>query len=184
MYRQGHSHTAGGMPRTRWGTAMFSTFFTTNYPPALRLAERRLSSRDDAEEVVTEAFRIMWERSVAGGSLSVPWLYGVLRNLVGNEYRRRLRSAELRRTLADDLRIVRPRADDACLDVRDALLRLPPLHREVLVMTYWGRLTDHEIAGALEITPAAVRSRLTRARALLRSTLLADHVTESRLTVT
>ena len=51
-------------------------------------------------------------------------------------------------------------------------------------MTYWGRLTDHEIAGALEITPAAVRSRLTRARALLRSTLLADPVTESRLTVT
>lgn len=149
----------------------FSTFFQAKYSFVVGVAERRLSSKQDAEDVATDAFRIAWERYQEGEPLSVPWLYGVVRNLVGDEYRRRDRRAELQRQLNEDFTLNVPVSDDLYADVRDAVERLPEMHREVLKMTYWERLTAREIATVLDINSAAMRARLMRARRLLRAAL-------------
>ncbi|MFT4156511.1 MAG: sigma-70 family RNA polymerase sigma factor [Microbacterium sp.] len=104
-------------------------------------------------------------------ALSVPWLYGVVRNLIGDEYRRRGRRAELQRQLNEDFALRIPVSDDLYADVRDAVERLPQIHREVLKMTYWERLTAQEIAAVLNMNSAAVRARLMRARRMLRAAL-------------
>ncbi|MFD5225409.1 sigma factor [Microbacterium sp. NPDC058342] len=52
----------------------FSTFFRANYSLVVGVAERRLDSKQDAEEIATEAFHIAWQRYQAGEPLSVPWL--------------------------------------------------------------------------------------------------------------
>lgn len=149
----------------------FSTFFRENYSFVVGVAERRLDSVQDAEEIATEAFHLAWQRYQEGEPLSVPWLYGVVRNLVGDEYRRRGRRAELQRQLNEDFALSLPVSDDLYTDVRDAVERLPQMHREVLKMAYWERLTAREIATVLDVNSAAVRARLMRARRLLRTAL-------------
>ena len=64
------------------------TFYRANYSLILTTCERRLSDRKAAEDATAEVFRVAWERATAGQELSLPWLYGVARNLVGREYRR------------------------------------------------------------------------------------------------
>ncbi|MFZ4842985.1 MULTISPECIES: RNA polymerase sigma factor [Mycetocola] len=149
----------------------FSEFFRANHSLVVGVAERRLSSRQDGEEIATEAFRIAWERHRAGEPLSVPWLYGVVRNLIGNEYRRRDRQENLHTHLGEELSSHPDSLDETHADVRDALQRLPHIHRDVLMMTYWEDLTTREIAEILGTTPLAIRTRLVRARRLLRSAL-------------
>ena len=52
-----------------------------------------------------------------------------------------------------------------------ALGQLTGDQREVLLLHAWGELSHEEIAAALQIAPGTARSRLSRARALLREQL-------------
>ncbi len=64
--------------------------------------------------------------------------------------------------------------------LRDAILRLPPVFREVVELRQAREYSAREIAQALGISVAAVKSRLSRARMTLRATLLpTDSQTES-----
>jgi RNA polymerase sigma-70 factor (ECF subfamily) len=56
--------------------------------------------------------------------------------------------------------------------LRDAILRLPPVCREVVELRQAKDYSAREIAQALGISVAAVKSRLSRARLTLRATLL------------
>ncbi len=56
--------------------------------------------------------------------------------------------------------------------VREALSLLPEVHREVLVLRYFGGMKSNEIAGVLGTSPAAIRKRLSRARAQLREEMV------------
>lgn len=117
----------------------FSTFFKTNYSLVVAVAANRLSSRQDGEEIATAAFQIAWERYQKGGALDTRWLYGVVRNLVGTEYRKRDRQERLRKRLSEDLdtQLTDLAEPELYSDIRDAVERLPPQYREVIMMTYW-----------------------------------------------
>ncbi|MDT3439775.1 sigma-70 region 4 domain-containing protein [Pseudofrankia sp. BMG5.37] len=58
--------------------------------------------------------------------------------------------------------------------MRAAVGQLSETDRAVLTLSAWDGLTTDEIAGALQLTPSAVRQRLHRARRRLREAL-ADH---------
>lgn len=149
----------------------FSRFFRDHYSLVVSVAERRLGNRSDAEDIATEAFRIAWQHYKGGGELLVPWLYGVVRNLVGDEYRKRGRRARLQEECKERLAFDAPASSGLHADVREAVLSLPETHRDILIMTYWEDLTSKEIASILEINSAAVRARVMRARSLLRTKL-------------
>ena len=149
----------------------FSAFFEENYSLVLAVAEHRLASRHDAEEVATDTFRIAWERYSVGEALNVPWLYGVLRNVIGNEYRSRDRRSALREKIGEQAVFHGPDDHDPYGDVREAVERLPVEHREILKMTYWEDLKGPEVAAVLGLSATAVRSRLLRARRLLKAEL-------------
>ena len=57
--------------------------------------------------------------------------------------------------------------------VREALSALPEIHREVLVLRYFGGMTSVEIAKAIGVSPGAIRMRLTRAREQLKEEMVA-----------
>jgi RNA polymerase sigma-70 factor (ECF subfamily) len=57
--------------------------------------------------------------------------------------------------------------------VRRAVLTLPDMQREVLILSHYEQMPLAEIADILEIEVGAVKSRLQRARASLRETLAA-----------
>ena len=136
-------------------TDSFTRVYARYYRVLLTVAEQRLSGTADAQDVVAETFRIAWKRDRDGGELTLRWLYGTLRNVIGNEYRRIAR------------------ADDYAIVVRAALRQLDEADREILYLAYWEDLSREEIAVILGYSATNVRVRLHRARLRLRSLLIA-----------
>ena len=117
------------------------------------------------------------------------YLYGAVRNLALKHFRdtgRELgmdalsveppvpdRESPLRRVLGDELAV----------KVREAVMRLPPLQREVLVLFEYEGLPLSEIAAVVGTDVGAVKSRLHRARERLRNSL-APYLNSSREIVT
>jgi RNA polymerase sigma factor (sigma-70 family) len=151
----------------------FRQIYAANFPALLGYAVRRVEQHADAADVVAETFLIAWRRrhEMPGGAETRLWLYGVARRVLANHHRggeRRERLGERLRT-----RLAAVVADPASevperLAMRAALNRLGELDREVLTLTVWEGLEPREVAEVLEVSPTAVRTRLSRARARLR----------------
>ena len=92
----------------------YAAFCREHFAEVVSVAARRLDSRPDAEEVAVDTFRVAWQRWAAGGELTRAWLYGVLRNRIGNEYRARARREALQELLVADYTASLPirRAED------------------------------------------------------------------------
>jgi RNA polymerase sigma-70 factor (ECF subfamily) len=157
---------------TQGDHARFAAFYRETYPLILLTCERRLADRKAAEDVTAEVFRIAWQRHRKGGELSLPWLYRVARNVVGNEYRRSKRARALEQKASLLLPTDTEPELDRGLQVRAALARLRPRHRELLFMAYWEDLTASEMAQILGCSIPTLWVRLNRARAALRAQLI------------
>jgi RNA polymerase sigma factor (sigma-70 family) len=104
-----------------------------------------------------------------------PWLYGIARNVLREHWRRTARDpdAEALACLAaadDPWSEVDARLDAAAQlsALRRALGRLAPPDREVLLLVAWEGLTPADAAVSLGIPSGTARSRLHRARAVMR----------------
>jgi RNA polymerase sigma factor (sigma-70 family) len=111
-----------------------------------------------------------------------PWLYGIARNVL-REHWRRARAGPGGEPVANLAASDDPWPDvDARLDaaarlaeLRRALAQLAADDREVLLLVSWEGLAPAEVAVALGIPAGTARSRLHRARAVMRRLLDADH---------
>lgn len=151
----------------------FPDFYRKHYRLILTVAQQRLGTAADAEDVTAEVFRVAWARHDDGAQLTLPWLYTTLRNLIGNEYRRQGRLGSF---VSDAGPILTsddsfgPATDEA-IEVRRALRRVSTADRELLYTAYWEELSRAEIASILGISAIAVRVRLMRARERFRHLL-------------
>ena len=102
------------------------------------------------------------------------WLFRIARNLALDHHRSRRRHPEPA-ALVDEP--TRSSSQDVDLAVREALASLEALDRDVFLMREVAGLGYDEIAGACELTPDAVRSRIHRTRLLLRDRLAAPMAT-------
>jgi RNA polymerase sigma-70 factor, ECF subfamily len=155
-------------------------------PWLLGVAQAMLSERDDAEEVVQEAFMIAWRRmdlfDGQGGGL-LPWLLRIVRNRSIDRLRaRKRRSLKGQRVRAYSLpeEGLSPPAevDEARLpgwhvheQVHASLRELPGEQREVVQLVYFEGLTHSEAARRLEIPLGTVKTRLRLAFDKLRPKL-------------
>jgi RNA polymerase sigma-70 factor (ECF subfamily) len=72
----------------------FEDLFREYHSVILTAAFNRLNDLGDAENVTADVFTAAWRhRSEHETVFTLPWLYVALRNVVGNEYRRRSRAA-------------------------------------------------------------------------------------------
>lgn len=146
--------------------AAFRDLFDRHCADLWRFARRRVSSAEDADDVVAETFAVAWRRRchLPEGSGTRLWLFGVARNLVANHRRGETRRGRL------FLRLVSHRVDDAVAPpepsagLREAFAALKDAEREVMVMRHWDGLAVPEIATLLGCTPNAVSLRLHRAK--------------------
>ncbi|MBO1901171.1 sigma-70 family RNA polymerase sigma factor [Leucobacter weissii] len=151
----------------------FAILYAESYRIIEGYVRGRVNDPGVAEELVGETFAIAWAKHRDGTVVTVGWLLKTARNLIGNEYRRRVRSREGFANAAMEHRAVLESEDDAerHADLRSAVMRLRPADRLVLYLTYWEGLPAAEAAGYLECSTAALWVRLTRARAALRRAL-------------
>lgn len=143
----------------------------------LGYALRRVAVPADAADVVAEAFLVAWRRlDDVPDAEARPWLFGVTRGVLANHRRGALRrnalADKLRHHLAGQVRVDDPSdTSDAVATVRRAMAQLGSDDRELLQLTTWEGLTPTELAVALGVPAATVRTRLHRARNRLRALL-------------
>jgi RNA polymerase sigma-70 factor, ECF subfamily len=161
--------------------AGFEAAFREHFAPVYRFICRRVGAalaEDLAAEVFATAYRRRASFQPGRGSLR-SWLYGIAVNVVRNHWRaeQHLLAVDAQllpvADLADGADEIDRRLVAASLAPRlaAALQMLTRGQREVLLLYAWAELSHEEIAAALEIAPGTARSRLSRARALLREQL-------------
>jgi RNA polymerase sigma-70 factor (ECF subfamily) len=151
----------------------FEAFFLTEYEPVLRTVFLMLADRAAAEDVTQESFMqafLHW-RKVSSYEQPGAWVRRVAIRLAGR--RRARRAAE--RGLID--KAPNPGASLPDLDVRRALLKLPPAQRAAVILHYYEDRTVAEAAAVLGVSDGTVKTALHRARGRL-AELLGEEATD------
>src|SRR3989449_7487312 len=146
---------------------------------------RMLGSNSDVEDIAQQVFIRVWKsaRRYVPRAKFTTWLLKITRNLVFNELRRTKRRAHVPLqpepgvedpALKDETNL----APDASLletelqrTIEEAILQLPETQRMALVLRRYEQLSYEQIAEVLDLSVAAVKSVLFRARSELRSRL-------------
>ncbi len=130
-----------------------------------------------AEDVVQEALLRAWRSfdSLADEQAVRSWLLTIARRELARTFeRRRIETVDI-----DDLaEAVAVNDPHEVLEMRRAILELDPIHREPLVLQVLFGYSTNEIAQQLQISVAAVLTRLYRARETLRRRMLRDAADE------
>lgn len=149
------------------------------YAPAVyRLAYARTGSRADAEDVMQEVFlRLLKARPVfSSQDHAKAWLLRVAANCANDLFRLPWRRREA--PLADDLPA--PEAPETG-SVTEAVLSLPARYRIPIHLYYYEDLSVAEIARTIGKSEGTVKSRLFRARNLLRERLREEEQGEGQI---
>jgi RNA polymerase sigma factor (sigma-70 family) len=137
-----------------------------------------LQSRSDSEEVMQDTFMTMWDKRLSIELVSestLPWLVTTARYLALNRRRaesRRRRdpldenSDILDRALAPDNAAV---ANEARQHIEEVMALMPLVDQEIFWLCLVGDLSYKQAARQLGISHGAVRNRLSRLKARLRS---------------
>ncbi len=135
-------------------------------------------AEDVAQETLSQAFVNL--RQLKDPAKLGVWLRGINRNLAQNLVRQRTRHKEERLATGQLDAVPAPgntTGGKAAIKPEDAVARavdsLPEQFREALVLRYWEKLSNDEIAQRLGIPPGTVRSRLARADRMLSEKLKA-----------
>jgi RNA polymerase sigma-70 factor (ECF subfamily) len=154
----------------------------------IHLVSRLLNDREVSEDIAQEVFvRVhLHRRNYRTGSKFSTWLFTIAANLAKNEIRRRKRRRnwtsldEMQETLKDaSLQFADPKAGrEADLEreqlggvVGQAIAALPDRYRIALVLRDIDGMAYEEIGQVLKIPGGTVRSRINRARLMLKRKL-------------
>lgn len=159
---------------------------TRLYDAHARSLHRYLTRRLDttaADDLVGETFLTAWGQRHRYDPARAParaWLFGIATNLARRHARTEVRS--LRAVVRDGMRattqadpdiLATDRADASTQAklIAAAITRLRHQERDVLLLVAWAELTPSEAAAALDIHVQTARTRLHRARTVLRRQL-------------
>ena len=147
----------------------FDSFMRGRWPAMVRLGYALTGDVGHAEDLAQTAFArayASWGRVRRAGD---PDAY--VRRIVINEHRGRFRKhrvpEELRGDLTDSPGEHQPGPEDRS-ELLDALGRLGPRQRAVVVLRYWLDLSEADTAAALNCSVGTVKSQASRALAALR----------------
>jgi RNA polymerase sigma factor (sigma-70 family) len=139
----------------------------------------RRASSADADDACAETFLVVWRRidEIPPAPKTLLCLYGIARKVLSNQSRAFHRRGRLHNKLtnlgmapvADPLHVVVQSAEDKL--VTDAVGKLKPTDREIVMLDVWEDLSRAEIAEVLGMSRSAVDQRIHRAYRKLARTL-------------
>ncbi len=175
------------------GHAAYATLFRRYYRKIFGMAYSRLRSREDAEDVVQEAFVKVFRyiRSFKGDSSFYTWLYRITANLCIDRHRHAGREQQVELVEGKKLRAAVDKGTsmmgDGSLDrahpgvaadrkelmgkLEQAISELPDYHRDVIVMREVGGMSYSEMARAMKVSKGTIMSRLFHARRKVKARL-------------
>ena len=156
----------------------FSALFDRHSRAVFATAIAVVKDRPDAEEVLSDAFMLLWRKRASidffGDSL-LPWLLVAARNLARN----RVRAATGSLSFDDDISLHDTKTTEDQVAQRDLVRQLDAviagltsLDREIVQLCLVDGLSYEQAAARLGITHSAVRNRLSRSRTVLRTQLI------------
>lgn len=144
-------------------------------PDLRRFARRTCSNSEDAEDAVQVA---LWQLHRKIGTLGTvaafaTWLFRIVERECYRIFKRSAAKAPLSAPLAEELAAPHIPAD-LRLDLTRAIAALPEAYRVALILRDVEELTAPEVAASLSLSLSvqAVKSRLHRARAMVRESLM------------
>lgn len=157
--------------------AAFDALAARWYPPLWRYA-RNLTGNDAAADDATQDIWVGVLRGIDGlrdGARLRSWLFGIGHRVLMSRLRKQYGRLECADAVPDD----HPAADEhetflhelELSVLMDELGRLPLLEQEVLTLFYLRELSLDDVSQVLGIPPGTVKSRLHRARKMLRQHL-------------
>jgi len=147
------------------------------YGSMVRRYLRRFVGGDDADDLVQVVYLELWrsrERLDATRPLEA-WLFGIARKRAIDHLRRRRHDVvsvdTVRELVGDDGAAFAERLAWSA-ELQTALARLVPEQREALTLSYFGGLSQSEIAAHLEVPLGTVKARMARGMRVLSSVIL------------
>ena len=141
----------------------FGALYQRYHNPIVALAYAQLGDKHAAEDAAHEAFAVACRDlgALRDKAKFGAWLGGICRNVTRQMIRTRNRPIP-----APDqpLNNGRPEDRERWEAVREAVWKLEPPERELIVMRYFNGFSQARISEVLDITPAAVNGRLVRAK--------------------
>lgn len=152
-------------------TAAISSLITACQPDLLKFARQTCATPEDAEDAVQETLWVISRKIGTLRTLSAFTSWAI--RIVKHECFRLLKFARGESTLdaEEDLFVLEEDAGQLNVlkqDIVSSLAALPPIYREVLILRDVEERTAPEVADLLGISTQAVKSRLHRARSMLR----------------
>ena len=161
--------------------AAFEALVTRHGPMVFRVCRNVLGHLEEAEDAFQATFLVLVKQrgSIRKLDSVASWLYGVAARVAA---RARVDAARRRKSEKGGIRLVTDSATTADTDVLDQAVhgpivqeevrRLPEKYRSVVLLCYWEGLTQEQAALQLGCPIGTVRSRIARARDLLRRRLV------------
>jgi RNA polymerase sigma-70 factor (ECF subfamily) len=149
----------------------FRQAFDRHKDSVYRFAWRMTNSPETAEDVAQEVFLALLSKP-GGFDPARGELRGFLFGAARNQVRKRWRDANRWAELDEDAFVAPPVAElETSEAVAAAIRALPPLQREVLLLSEYEELSLEEIARTVDAEVGTIKSRLFRARENLRRAL-------------
>lgn len=152
--------------------------------PLLRQAYLITHSMADSEDIVQESFVKCFLNisQLKDPSLFKFWLYQILHRTAWQYLKKNDRESPSEELPMQDghfpSSLQEVIASETRSEIRDAIQKLSPKHRSVVVLFYYSQFSTKEIAKALGCMEGTVKSRLNTARKQLRKTLSDAALTE------
>ena len=168
----------------------WEVLYRSMYPRLFFYARGRLLHEAEAEDAVSETMARALQRIDVfrfEGVAVEGWLFGILRNVIFETHRKRLRGpgppAELDAGSPDPASqdpLAEILANEQAQVVHQAFRLLNPADQEILELRFLGGLTSDEVAHVVGKRPSAVRMAQGRALARLRHLLTVAEAAEAR----
>jgi DNA-directed RNA polymerase specialized sigma24 family protein len=143
-------------------------------PDIRRYASYQCQRSSAVEDVVQEAMLILYRKvgTVRSAAALSAWLVKVVARLCMLPALMFIRGVENLKSVDESAYFARIPTDDLRIDLVRALESLPAPYREVILLRDMQEMTINEMADGLGLTREAVKSRLHRARAMIKEYLL------------